>query len=397
MIGWADRTVDEICSRITSGGTPSRKVSEYFNGSIPWLKTQEIQDKWVYQTSETISESGLASSSAKLLPKNTVLLAMYGGGTVGNVALVGRQMACNQAACAMIVDPEKADFRFLFYLLLNDRQRIVGLANGAAQQNLNSGIVKSLDYKFPSLPEQHGIAATLGALDDKIESNRRSSEVASGLIDALAQHMLKEQPVRTARLVELVEFNTITRRPDDPSGEISYVDIASVSPGRVDSVVITTWDNAPGRARRGVSDGDVIYSTVRPGRRSFSVILDPDKRTVVSTGFAVMSPGASLGTSLLTTVAGSAEFAAYLESVAHGSAYPAVSVDAMGNYEIAVPVDTSVVIDFEAKTMPLRRRVHHMQVESSSLAALRDALLPELLSGRIRVPEAKQAVAEVVA
>lgn len=291
------------------------------------------------------------------------------------------------------------DPRFMAYQLGSQRVRdwLLQHAVGTTLASLNEPTLKAVPVKLPALAEQRGIAATLGALDDKIESNRRAQKTASELIDALAQHMLTAHPTRTARLAELVEFNGITKRPDDPADEVSYVDIASVSPGRVDSVTRTTWEHAPSRARRGVSDGDVIYSTVRPGRRSFSVILDPDKQTVVSTGFAVMSPGPSLGTSLLTAVAGSIEFALYLESVAHGSAYPAVSVEAMGNYVLEVPVDPAVIQNFEVATMPLRRRSYQMDAEIRTVEMLRDTLLPELLSGRIRVPEAEEAVAEAIA
>jgi type I restriction enzyme, S subunit len=123
------------------------------------------------------------------------------------------------------------------------------------------------------------------------------------------------------------------------------------------------------------------------------VILDPDDRTVVSTGFAVMSPSPIIGSSLLTTIAGSADFASYLESVAHGSAYPAVSIQAMGKYEVEIPTAPAVVAEFETTTMPLRRRAHQMDFENRKIAELRETLLPELLSGRIRVREAEDAVA----
>ena len=81
------RSVDDVCARITSGGTPSRRVADYFTGSIPWLKTQEIRDGWVYETEEHISQKGLDNSSAKLLPPNTVMMAMYGA-TVGRLSLI---------------------------------------------------------------------------------------------------------------------------------------------------------------------------------------------------------------------------------------------------------------------------------------------------------------------
>lgn len=110
-----------------------------------------------------------------------------------------------------------------------------------------------------------------------------------------------------------------------------------------------------------------------------------------------MCPSPRIGSSLLATVAGSAAFASYLESVAHGSAYPAVSVEAMGNYRLEVPAEPEAVLEFEGATMPLRRRSHQMDVEIKTLETLRDALLPELLSGRIRVPQAEDVLAEVSA
>ncbi|WP_406566317.1 restriction endonuclease subunit S [Acaricomes phytoseiuli] len=136
------RTVEDVCYQVTSGGTPSRRFTEYFHGDIPWLKTQELRDGWVYETEEHISETALRNSSAKLLPPNAVLMAMYGA-TVGKLAILGREMTCNQAACAMIVDPREADYWYLYYTLLNDRSRIIDRANGAAQQNLNVHTIKS--------------------------------------------------------------------------------------------------------------------------------------------------------------------------------------------------------------------------------------------------------------
>lgn len=376
-------TIEDVCLRVTSGGTPSRRVSAFFKGDIPWLKTQELRDAWVYETEEHITWDAVNQSSAKLLPAHSVLMAMYGA-TVGKLAILGSEMTCNQAACAMIVDPDKADYRYLYYSLLNDRARIVDRANGAAQQNLSARAIKALEYSFPPIEEQRAIAATLGSLDDKIESNRRLAERASEAIDAYASQLLAQTSTEILPLADLVEFNRLRVKPHSTPA-LHYIEIASVSPGQIDSVQELTWNEAPSRARRGVSDGDVIYSTVRPGNRAFSLIVDPPSGSVASTGFAVMSPSRRLGSSMLTTVVGTREFAEYLESVAHGSAYPAVSIQSMGNYPVVVPKEAAVAERFEASTMSLRRRVAQARAETARLAELRDALLPELLSGRIRV------------
>ena len=343
--------------------------------------------------SEHDLEKSLVQPGDLLFARRSLQLSGAGRCSIVEPASEARTFESSLIRVRLDLERASPDFYFYFFKSRVGRELMETIVEQAVVAGIRASDLKLLNVPVPLISEQRGVAATLGALDDKIESNRRAQKAASELIDALAQNMLMVHPTRTLRLAELVEFNGITKRPDNPADEVGYVDIASVSPGRVDSVIRTTWEHAPSRARRGVSDGDVIYSTVRPGRRSFSVILDPDKQTVVSTGFAVMSPEPSLGTSLLTTVAGSPEFALYLESVAHGSAYPAVSVEAMGNYVLEVPADPEVIQDFEVATMPLRRRSHQMDAEIRTLEVLRDTLLPELLSGRIRVPEAREAVA----
>src|SRR5262249_45719153 len=115
--GWEVKSVADLCSRVTSGGTPSRKQAAYYapvEQGTPWIKTKELTDSVIHSTEEHISEAGMMNSSAKLLPEGTVLMAMYGA-TVGKLGILGRPMTCNQAACAMIVDPSTGSNRFLFY------------------------------------------------------------------------------------------------------------------------------------------------------------------------------------------------------------------------------------------------------------------------------------------
>ena len=180
---WQTLRIDSVCLKVTSGGTPSRKIPEYFvlpnSGGTPWLKTKELDDGIVGYTEEHISDAAIQDSSAKLLPTGTVAMAMYGA-TVGKLGILGRPMTCNQAVCAMVVDPTKADHRFLFYSLLHNRESIINLAVGSAQQNISGQVIKGLQLPFPALDEQRRIAGVLGALDDLIEVNR-------GLIQDLAE------------------------------------------------------------------------------------------------------------------------------------------------------------------------------------------------------------------
>ena len=148
---WEVKNINNICSKITSGGTPSRNKKEYWKeGKIPWLKTQELNDGRIYNSEEKITKLGLDNSSAKILPINTVLMAMYGA-TVGKLGILKIEATTNQAFCAMIVEQNEADYEFLFYFLLNIRNKIIGLATGAAQQNLNQDTIKNINLPCPFL------------------------------------------------------------------------------------------------------------------------------------------------------------------------------------------------------------------------------------------------------
>ncbi len=216
--GWTYRLLATVCSRITSGGTPSRRVKEYFGGNVNWVKTQELLDRKLVDTEEKITVSGLNNSSAKLLPENTVLLAMYGA-TVGKLGILEKESTCNQACCAFICDPKQSDYRFLFYVLLGNRTNIIGLASGAAQQNLSGQQLKLVELAFPPLALQKNIANVLASIDDRIDHNR----VLAANLEAIARQLFKSW---------FVDFDPVRAKAagEKPSGLAD--DIAILFPDR---------------------------------------------------------------------------------------------------------------------------------------------------------------------
>jgi type I restriction enzyme S subunit len=182
---WSEFSIKDICINISSGGTPSRKVPEYYlNGVHKWIKTQELKDCNIYDTDEHITDAALKNSSAKIYPKNTISMAMYGA-TVGKLGIMKSECATNQACCNMVVDSTKADYRFLFYSLLYRREELIGLASGAAQQNLNVGVISNFRINLPTLSEQKVIAATLSVLDDMIELNNQINKTLEDMAQAI--------------------------------------------------------------------------------------------------------------------------------------------------------------------------------------------------------------------
>lgn len=158
--------LEDLCDKISSGGTPSRaKEGEYFNGDISWVKTKELNDWLVEDTEEKITIEGLKNSSAKLYPQKTILLAMYGV-TVGKIGIIQKEMACNQACCALVVNESKVEHWFLFYYLIALRSRLIALSVGSAQPNISSGIIKKLKIPNLSIDVQTSYSRKLRQLDE---------------------------------------------------------------------------------------------------------------------------------------------------------------------------------------------------------------------------------------
>jgi len=148
--GWEIKAIGQCCNKVQNGGTPKRSEPDYWTpGSIPWLTSGEVRQTLIIKTENTISELGLNESSAKWLPKNSTVVALYGA-TAGEVALISAKMTTNQAVCGLI---PKANHRYFNYLsLARSVGALANLARGSAQQNISKGIVETTEVVVP-IPE----------------------------------------------------------------------------------------------------------------------------------------------------------------------------------------------------------------------------------------------------
>lgn len=147
--GWEKKQIKDICSLITSGGTPSRNNKSFWNnGNIKWVKTKELNDTWIIDTEEHITETGLNSSSAKIFPPNTLLMAIYASPTLGRLGILGYEACCNQAALGLIPN-EFVSWQWLFYKLYELRDKFNSIARGAGQQNISAIVVKNMEIVVP--------------------------------------------------------------------------------------------------------------------------------------------------------------------------------------------------------------------------------------------------------
>lgn len=180
---WQETTLSECC-KLGSGGTPSKSHPEYYeNGDIPWLKTGEIDWNDIYDAEEKITDDGVANSSAKMFPAESVVVAMYGMGvTRGRAAIIKKPMTTNQAVCVLQPN-KKLNNRFLFYYFMCNYWQIREQSVGGNQLNLSGKIIASFPIKLPPLNYQLSI---VNFLDTVLEKESRAKEAAQTVLEQIA-------------------------------------------------------------------------------------------------------------------------------------------------------------------------------------------------------------------
>lgn len=186
------RRLDEV-TQLTNGGTPSRSNPEYYTGNIPWVKTGELNDGFIVDTEEHITQEAINASSAKLLPAGTLLIAMYGQGqTRGRTGILSMRASTNQACCAVLSAP---DVFLLTYLQFWFRSMYMELrrqseTRGGNQPNLNARMLKALKPPLPPCDVQYRIVAYLDGVQAQVAALKRAQEAAAAELERLEQAIL---------------------------------------------------------------------------------------------------------------------------------------------------------------------------------------------------------------
>jgi type I restriction enzyme, S subunit len=185
---WQLKKLGEIC-QTTSGGTPSRQKASYYHGNIPWVKSGELDRGLILNTEEKISEEAIKNSSAKVFPKGTLLIALYGA-TIGKLAFLGVDAATNQAICGIFKN-DNIDSNYLYHFLFYKKPNLVKQGIGGAEPNISQGILKNLDLPIPPLPEQQAIVAKIEALLSELDNGKKQLQIAQQQLKVYRQSILK--------------------------------------------------------------------------------------------------------------------------------------------------------------------------------------------------------------
>ncbi len=402
-MSWKTCTLDE-CISLRSGSTPSKQNPSFWNGTIPWASSKELKQLRLYNTESRVTQEAIKSASS-VIDKGTVLIVVRGMVLAKEfpVSIAQVTMTFNQDLKA--VDPKGTaiDRSFLPYLLLGHREGLRSLADEAAHGTKRIQTDRLLAYKveLPSPEVQKRIASILSTYDDLIENNTRRIEI----LEEMARRLYEEWFVQfrfpgheglafendvpqgwsRVRLDSVAVVNPEAISPKNAPDEIMYVDISSVSTRQVNKLQRLEFSEAPGRARRKVVSGDVVWSCVRPGLRSYALIIDPPPNTIVSTGFAVVRAD-SVPFSYLYQVLGSDQFVSYLDNHATGAAYPAVKASDFEAAEVVLPCK-NLLAQFDGAVLPMLKMIHVLRLKNNNLQSQRDLLLPKLISGEIDISD----------
>lgn len=159
-VHWRKEKIFRVADLVTSGGTPQSGNEAYYDGNIFWIQSGDLNDSYISETEKKITEEGLANSSAKIFPANTLLIAMYGA-SIGKLGIQTIEAATNQACCA-VIPAKKIEIKFLYYLFLAMREKLISDAYGGGQPNISQLVIKQTYFYYPTdLKEQKAIAKYL--------------------------------------------------------------------------------------------------------------------------------------------------------------------------------------------------------------------------------------------
>jgi type I restriction enzyme S subunit len=210
--------------KTTSGGTPSRKNPAFYNGNIPWVKSGELESNIIVDTEEKITQEAINASSAKIFPKGTLLIALYGA-TIGKLAKLGIDAATNQAVCG-IFENEEHDLDYLYWFLFHKRRDLIKAGIGGAQPNISQTILKNLEVPLPKKEVQQQIVSRIEELFSELDKSTKQLKTTQQQLKVYRQSVLK-----WAFEGKLTNENVKNGNLPDGWKTIQIEDIASVGTG----------------------------------------------------------------------------------------------------------------------------------------------------------------------
>ena len=387
---WEKIAIEDLCLKVTSGGTPLRSRTEFYDGgTIPWIKTKEVNFNRIYDADEKITEKGLDNSSAKLIPENSILIAMYGDGhTAGRCAINRLPVTTNQACCNLVINPEKANPDYMFYKISTLYEIFRGLKSGGSQQNLNAKTLREFQVQIPPLPTQRKIASILSAYDDLIENNLKRIKLLEEKTFLSYKGIVKSEKMEEFTIEDVCETlgggtpATGDRRFWD-EGEILWFSPTDLT--KHNSIILL----------------DSEKKITELGLQKSSAKLVPAKTILMTSRasigyFGLINKPSSTNQGFINIIPFNKNHRAYMlfnlknrkEEIignANGSTFLEISKGKFRQMKIKLPKNEKVLIEFEKQFETLFNFIENLLKQNTKLRMARDILLPRLMSGEVVV------------
>ena len=401
MSEWETVSIAQL-GRVVTGKTPPTASAEYFGGDELFVSPRDLSRNsyYVAETETRITSKALEKFKNQVIPRNSIIFTSLSF-AFGKMGIAQRSLLTNQQINSVIVNSDN-NYKFVFYLLKVYEDIIFSYNSGIDTPIVPKSVFEKIKVRIPQKKIQVKIAGILSAYDDLIENNRRRIALLERMAEQLYrewfvrfrfpgyQHAKFEKGVpsgwRVAKLSELAYVNASSIKKGCEPVSIRYLDIGAVTTNAVEIPAPINYSDAPGRARRRVRHGDVIWSSVRPANRAYGLILEPPENLIASTGFAVISNHPDVPFSFIKYAITTDTFVEQMTAVAKGAAYPATSFDDFENASLLLPI-SDVLVEFDRLVLPMLTTAHCLARQNEVLKATRDLLLPRLISGKLRVDQ----------
>lgn len=399
MSGWQKYTFEDVCRKIYSGGTPSTKHAEYWNGTINWLSSGETGNRFIYDTERKITELGVKKSATKKAYKGNTVVASAGQGyTRGQASYLTIDTYVNQSVIVFDANTDIIDSKFLFYNLSSRYEELRQLSDGTSTRGGLSGwIVKRMEIYLPPLAVQKQIVTILSAIDDKIELNTAINQNLENQAQAIFKSWFVDfEPFGGIipddwRKITLEAIATISTKSVNPTKNPDlYLEHYSIPAFDEQHYPVFEYAREIKSNKYTLTDNSVMISKLNPDTKRIWRPLCLSENPVCSTEFIVYEAVNPKHKDYLYSLIDSQAFSDYLCAHTTGStnsrqrATPKTTLD----FPCLLPTD-EIIARFCGIITPMYEQIAAGIIENQRLSDLRDTLLPKLMNGEIDVSAVK--------
>jgi type I restriction enzyme S subunit len=429
MSEWRELKIEDFCE-VIGGGTPSTKEDSYYGGNVCWITPRDLtnyKNRFISRGERNITELGLKNSSAKILPKNSILLTSRA--PIGYLAISSNEVCTNQGFKSLIINPEKADYNFVYYLIKANVERIKGLGTGTTFAEISGSVVKNLKFSLPDLSTQTAIAEILSSLDDKIELNNKINQELENLAQTLFKQWFIDfefpnengEPYKSSGgemvdselgeipkgwevgyLEDVIEFHngyafTSKELESDNSTESYHVfKMGHIKKGGGLNAEGTKSYFSKSKAQKlskyVLKKGDLLMCmTDMKGNVALlghTALMNEDDKYIVNQRVGLLRPKNNMGIDYpyLYILTNSFDFIEELRSRANSGVQVNLSTNEIKKSKILIATK-SINEKFDSLTKSFYDKIFEITNENQTLRNTRDYLLPKLISGELEINE----------